>query len=225
MVAVAAALIVNWIAGALAGPPPAPRIGWKYRLTAEEARRDRTLLLTAEERAATFAFSSRVTAAERDLFLRAVAAITPDARRVLDLVDGVVEVEFGEDADGALGRAFYEADGRHHILLDLARIRAHVGLDAVREVALHELGHIVGTVFLPEDVQRSLDAQIPPGYPCPVGTRVSSCAPRTERFADTFAKWATGGELTYRMRGGYAVLPPTTGLEAWGAPLVALGRR
>jgi hypothetical protein len=47
-----------------------------------------------------------------------------------------------------------------------------------------------------------------------------SCAPQQERFAESFAKWASG-DIGVNLYAGYAV-PPPGDLEAWGAPLAAL---
>ena len=65
----------------------------------------------------------------------------------------------------------------------------------------------------------ALVAEIPRGYGCedhnePTG----ACAPPKERFAETFAKWATG-DIGLNIQLGYKVLPPDS-LEDWGAQLV-----
>ena len=71
----------------------------------------------------------------------------------------------------------------------------------------HELGHVVDFALLDDGLRARLDAGIPPGQPCPAGTRSGSCAPREERFAESFAKWASG-DLGIALYAGYAVPPP-----------------
>lgn len=46
------------------------------------------------------------------------------------------------------------------------------------------------------------------------------CASREERFAETFAKWATN-DIGLNLYIGYKVPPPAS-LDAWGTPLAAV---
>ena len=62
---------------------------------------------------------------------------------------------------------------------------------------------------------QQLDAGIPP-------QSASRPAPRGERFAETFAKWAMGNDLGADLYIGYAVPPPSAGFDAWAAPLRSL---
>jgi hypothetical protein len=71
-------------------------------------------------------------------------------------------------------------------------------------------------------MERSLDAGIPRGYGCDSGVS-GACAQAGERFAETFAKWATG-DIGFNLDVGYKVLPPALPLTAWGEPLTRLGR-
>ncbi len=64
-----------------------------------------------------------------------------------------------------------------------------------------------------DDVLARLDAGIPPGQPCPAGTGIGSCAPEAERFAETFAKWASG-DIGVNLYAGYAVPPHYDSLVA-----------
>ena len=85
---------------------------------------------------------------------------------------------------------------------------------------LHELGHVVDHALVPDDVMARLEAGIPAGYGCDQGI-AGACAAPPERFAESFAKWATG-DIGVDLYVGYKVPPPGPTLDAWGAPLTAL---
>jgi hypothetical protein len=87
---------------------------------------------------------------------------------------------------------------------------------------LHELGHVLDFALLPDDVRTRLLAGIPTGFGCDRGIS-GACAPAPERFAESFAKWATG-DIGVDLGAGYKVLPPGPTLDAWGVPLERLGR-
>jgi hypothetical protein len=91
------------------------------------------------------------------------------------------------------------------VSLDVARLDR---MDAEQRnlVILHELGHVIDDALVPPALAARLDAAIP----------ATACAPRAERFADTFAEWALPGAEYDHV--GYHVPPPAS-LEAWGAPL------
>ena len=72
---------------------------------------------------------------------------------------------------------------------------------------------------MPEALNEQLDAQIPQGYGCEDGNS-GGCANRDERFAESFAKWASG-DIGVDLYLGYKV-PPPDDLANWGAPLAAL---
>ena len=57
-----------------------------------------------------------------------------------------------------------------------------------------------------------------PRLASPASEPTGACAPPKERFAETFAKWATG-DIGLNVPLGYKVLPPDS-LEDWGAQLV-----
>ena len=84
-------------------------------------------------------------------------------------------------------------------------------------VLMHELGHVIDRALLPTTLRDRLAAEVPASGSCRDG-RLGDCAPPEEKFADTFAKWAYRGALSYRDRAGYHLrMPPS--LDAWGAPL------
>jgi hypothetical protein len=152
--------------------------------------------------------------------LAAIAAARPEARRLIDLVDGLVDVHVGAAGPGAAG-VTHVGGPRYEVTLDLATIRARLGQRGVTRLVLHELGHVVDHALLPDELLRRLDAGIPRGWGCEQA-RTGACAAPEERFAESFAKWATG-DIGVDLFIGYKVPPPGPTLEAWGAPLAAFG--
>jgi len=201
--------------------PPAAAGAW-YALDARSAQRDAMPLLDGAARDASFRFEG-VDDGWRRMVLDAVARSRPDAARLVALVDGLVEMRVGATGGRSLGLTSARA-GHYLVVLDLPAALRAFGARGVDRVVLHELGHVVDDALVPAAVDRSLDAQVPRGYACRAGERTSACAPRAERFAETFAKWATG-DLGFNLLVGYAVLPPDVPLDRWGEPLAALARR
>jgi hypothetical protein len=150
-----------------------------------------------------------------------VARARPEAARLIGLVDGLVKVSVGPTGPRALGVAT-DVGGGYEVRLDLPRVLQAYGERGVDRVVLHELGHVVDGAIVGDELDAALDAHVPAGYACPPGERTSACAPRAERFAETFAKWATG-DIGINLNVGYAVAPPSVPLERWGEPLAALG--
>lgn len=169
-----------------------------------------------------FTYDASVDPASRAAIERAVASARPEAQGLITAVDGLTEVSVGRPASGALGTT-QGTGGRYAVVLDLGATQQKTGDRGVVRLVLHELGHVVDFQLVPDGLKTSLDAGIPAGAPCPAGTRIGSCAPRAERFAETFAKWAMGNDLGANLYIGYAVPPPSAGFDAWAAPLVALG--
>jgi hypothetical protein len=78
----------------------------------------------------------------------------------------------------------------------------------------------VDAVLVKPDLATKLDAPIPVGYGCDSATQSPiGCAPRVERFAETFSKWCTG-DIGVNLPIGYKVAPPPS-LDDWGAQLVS----
>lgn len=218
------------LAFALAGnaarsAPPAPGgaevAGARFRLGAAAARAAGAPVLPAAARAATFRFAPGTAPADRAAFLAAVADARAPARRLVDLVDGLVDVRVGPTGvPAALGLT--EAGGaRYTVTVDLGRVAAVYGRRGMDRVVLHELGHVVDHALVPDDAMARLQAGIPAGYGCDEG-RAGACAAPAERFAESFAKWATG-DIGVDLYVGYKVPPPGPTLDAWGAPLEHLG--
>jgi hypothetical protein len=194
----------------------------RYRIDAATARRDRLPVLPAKVRGATFRFAPGTPEADRAAFLAAVADARPPARRLIGLVDGLVDVTIGPTGrPGALGVT--ESGGaRYRVTVDLGRVTRVYGRRGIDRVVLHELGHVLDHTVVPADVMAVLQAGIPAGYGCDQGI-AGACATVPERFAESFAKWATG-DIGLDLFIGYKVPPPAPTLDAWGAPLAALGR-
>lgn len=144
----------------------------------------------------------------------ALERVRPEARRLIGRVTGATTVRIAALSDAA-GLAEPQGD-RYLVTLDLRAVAAQ-GARAVRRLVVHELAHVVDHALVPDALKARLDAATPTGWGCDAGHR-GACAPRAERFAESFAKWATG-DLGEGVHLGYAVPPPP---PSWGEPLGAL---
>ncbi|MCU0314461.1 MAG: hypothetical protein MUC84_10435 [Solirubrobacteraceae bacterium] len=196
--------------------------GALYRLSAAQAERDGALELTASLRAATFTFDPSIAPADREILLDAVARSRPDARRLVALVDGLVDIRLGRPAQETAIATTLVGGPRYPITLDLARIWARAGQRGVDRVMLHELAHVLDHALLPDALVEPLAADVPAGWSCEQA-QTGACTIGEERFAESFAKWATG-DIGVNLQLGYEVLPPATPLEQWGVPLARFGR-
>jgi hypothetical protein len=174
--------------------------------------------ISAAERAATFTFDPAVAEADRTVFLRAVAAARPEARRLIAAVDGLVDVHVVVTESGTVGVTQSHGD-RYDVSVNLGLVSRRYGRRGIDRTVLHELGHVVDFALVSPDVDQALDAAIPAGYGCDQA-QMGSCASPVERFAESFAKWATG-DIGVDMYLGYKV-PPPDDVDAWGAPLASL---
>jgi hypothetical protein len=205
------------------GPAPAASSSGSahYRVDAATAHRDGLPVLPKRTRAATFRFAAGTAPADRAAVLDAVARSRPAARRLVGLVDGVVDLRIGPTGEaGAIGLT--QPGPRYAVTLDLGTVWRAFGQRGIDRVVLHELGHVVDFALLPDDVMAALQAGIPAGFGCDQGIS-GACANARERFAESFAKWATG-DIGVDLSAGYKVPPPGPTLDAWGAPLERLGR-
>jgi hypothetical protein len=199
---------------------PAEVAGARYRLDAADAHRSGARLLPESARRGTFRFDPDVAPADRQAFLDAVAAARPDARRLIGLVDGLVDVRVGPTGvPGAIGLTEDEEPG-YRVTVDLGLVASRYGQRGIERTVLHELGHVVDHALLTDDVVAAMDAEIPAGYGCEDG-RLGGCAKPEERFAETFAKWALG-DIGVNLDIGYKVPPPAVALDVWGRPLARL---
>jgi hypothetical protein len=225
LVAVLAAASVLTLAGvatsqrAQRAAPASEVAGARYRLDAGAAKAEGARMLTPATRRAGLRFDSSVAQGDRAAVVAAVAAARPEARALVDLVDGLVDVRVGPVGGHAVGITEVDEPG-YRVDLDLGLVSSRYGERGIQRVVLHELGHVVDHALVPDTLAAGLDADIPTGLGCDEGT-MGACADREERFAETFAKWALG-DIGVNLDIGYKVPPPALALSVWGAPLAAL---
>ena len=174
--------------------------------------------VSAQERAASFSFDPGVVPGDRDAFLAAVARARPEARALIGVVDGLVDVHVVVTDAGTVGTT-QQVGSRYSVSVNLGFVSRRYGNRGIDRTVLHELGHVIDFALVPPDLDARLDAAIPRGYGCE-DDQTGSCADVRERFAESFAKWATG-DIGVDLYLGYKV-PPPDDLTAWGAPLAAL---
>ncbi|HEY6762889.1 MAG TPA: hypothetical protein VI318_25525 [Baekduia sp.] len=174
--------------------------------------------VSTAERAATFTFDPSIAPSDRAAILTAVSHAKPPARALIDEVDGLVDLHVGATPDGVVGQTRSVGD-RYSVTVNLAVVAAQYGQRGIDRTVLHELGHVIDFALVPNALDATLDAQIPAGYGCDQ-QMMGGCADREERFAESFAKWASG-DIGVDLYIGYKV-PPPTDLAGWGAPLAAL---
>jgi hypothetical protein len=174
--------------------------------------------VSAQERAATFTFDPGVPAADRDAFLTAVGRARPEAQALIAAIDGVVDVHIAATEAGTVGLTQSVGD-RFDVTVDLGTVSRRYGQRGIDRDVLHELGHVIDFALVAPELNTQLDATIPRGYGCDRGTS-GSCASQAERFAESFAKWATG-DIGVDLYLGYKI-PPPDDLAGWGTPLAKL---
>ena len=221
VVSVAFAFSLSGAGRRVTAPPDGAEVaGARFRLRAADARRAGAPVLPAADRAATFRFAPGTAASDRAAFLAAVADARPPARTLIGLVDGLVDVRVGPTGRaGALGLT-RSGGPRYDVTVDLGQVAAVYGRRGIDRVVLHELGHVIDHALVPDAMMAGLQAGIPAGYGCEEGI-AGACAIAPERFAESFAKWATG-DIGVDLYVGYKVPPPAPTLDAWGAPLARL---
>jgi hypothetical protein len=193
--------------------------GLRVHNRAQAAAGDRSVgQISAQERAASFTFDPAVAPADRDAFLTAVAHARPEAQALIAAVDGLVDVHIASTDAGTVGIT-QSVGNRYSVTVNLGVVSRRYGQRGIDRTVLHELGHVVDFALVPPALDARLDAAIPRGYGCD-GQNSGGCAQPTERFAESFAKWATG-DIGVDLYLGYKV-PPPDDLAAWGAPLASL---
>jgi hypothetical protein len=205
--------------GAAAVPDEAA--GARYRLTADDAKRSGARLLTPALRSQTFHFAPSVAPADRQAFLEAVGAARSEARQIIGLIDGLVDVHVGPTGiTNAIGLTENEPPAGYRVTVDLGLVYQRFGQRGIARTVLHELGHVVDHALVTDDVVARMDTEIPAGIGCEDG-KLGACATQEERFAETFAKWALG-DIGVNLDVGYKVPPPSVPLDVWGQPLAQL---
>jgi hypothetical protein len=166
-------------------------------------------------RAGSLRFAPDMAEADRAWVRAAIAGARPEAQRLIDEVDGVVVVEAEALMPRAIGVA-HLGPGRARIALDTRELNADRVLDRDAAV-LHEFGHVIDHLLVPDELVLGLDAGIPRGTCRSMVEHIGACSAPEERFADTFAKWALRGRMS--MAGSGYAIPTPPSLEDWGAPL------
>ena len=174
--------------------------------------------ISASERAATFTFDPATADIDRTAFLTAVAHASPAAQALIARVDGLVDVRVVVTDAGTVGTTESRGD-RYDVDVNLGLVARRYGQRGIDRTVLHELGHVVDFALVPQALDDELDARIPRGFGCEQQSS-GACASQRERFAESFAKWATG-DIGVDLYLGYKV-PPPDDLAAWGAPLARL---
>jgi hypothetical protein len=174
-----------------------------------------------EVRRAGLRFDPSVPASDRAWVIAAVAAARPEAQRLIAEVDGLVTVQTHRNVDDTIGYAEGGPDGVI-VSLDTAKLNGDRALDR-NVVVLHELGHVIDFVLVPDELVHQLDTGIPRGTCRSSTEHIGACTVPEERFADTFAKWALRGAVS--MAGSGYGIPTPPSLEDWGEPLGLMAAR
>ena len=170
-------------------------------------------------RSATFRFAETVTPEDREWILAAVDKVRPEARLLIDDVDGMTVLStYSDPGGGAVGLMREASPGNYEVTFNLAYLNGERKLDRDSTVA-HELGHVIDAALVAPELRDRLAASLPPSGGC-VTEAMGDCTSAPERFADTFAKWALRGAVSLA-GAGYGVASPAS-LEDWGAPLASL---
>jgi hypothetical protein len=170
-------------------------------------------------RAATFTFDATVAPRDQKWILAAIDKVRPEARQLIDDVDGMTTIgAFVEPGGDAVGLAQEVGPNAYQVTFNLAYLDGDRKADRDSTVA-HELGHVIDFALVPPELRDQLAAELPSSGAC-FTPESGDCTSPTERFADTFAKWALRGAVS-AIGAGYSVLPPAS-LEDWGAPLSTL---
>ena len=176
-------------------------------------------IVAPEVRAAGLRFAPEVTDKDREWILAAIDQARPEARQLIDDVDGMVTVTtWTNPSDDAAGLMSTNTRGVYTVSFNRAYQNADRKMDREKTV-LHELGHVVDHALVPPELRDQLAAALPPSGGC-VTEGTGDCTAPEERFADTFAKWALRGAVS-AIGAGYGTLSPAS-LESWGTPLAQL---
>jgi hypothetical protein len=175
--------------------------------------------IAPDVRAAGLRFAPSVAESDRAWILAAIEQARPEARQLVNDVDGMVTINtFVQPRGYAVGTAQQTAPDRYEIRFNLDYLNGERKLD--RSVAvLHEFGHVIDHALVPPEERDRLAASLPVTGAC-YRPDTGDCTSPPERFADTFAKWALRGAVSI-VGSGYSVATPAS-LEDWGAPLAML---
>jgi hypothetical protein len=180
--------------------------------------------ITPAIRAAGLRFAPGVAPRDRAWILAAISHARPEARRLIDEVDGLVLVGT-EDGGDALPGGYqavgttYPTNGSFRVVFNTQLLDGEAAFSR-DVVVLHELGHVIDFALITKPLDDQLDRTIPSSGPClSEGQQTGACTAPEERFADTFAKWALRGAVS-AAGAGYGVDAPL--LDEWALPLAVL---
>lgn len=210
VLALLAGLVASGGVSRLAPGPPAGRVD-----------ADSAPAIADDLRARTYAVGPEVPPDVSEWVSAAVSRVRPEARRLIDAVDG--QVTLGVHPSESLVAGFVQpmADG---FTLSLAADALRRYDQEIRDhVIIHELGHVVDLALVPAALNAELDVAVPRIGGCAGAGDDAGCASAEERFADTFAKWALDDPVVLSgiVSVGYRVAPPAN-LALWGEPLARL---
>jgi len=172
-----------------------------------------------EVKARGLTWSPDVAPGDREWIEAALASARPEARQLIDDVDGMVEVRTNNEPSArTVGTTQPLASDRYIVTFNIGVLDADRKIDR-SQVALHEFGHVIDFALVDPALRDRLAAALPSTGAC-FTPDTGDCTAPQERFADTFAKWALRGAVS-AVGAGYSVATPAS-LEDWGAPLSAL---
>lgn len=170
-------------------------------------------------RAAGFRWDTTVSERDRAWITEAVDQARPEARQLIDDVDGMVVLgTYAQPGEPEVGMMRPTGPGAYQVVFNLAYLNGERRIDRTTTV-LHELGHVIDHALVAPELRDRLAAALPPVGGC-VSPVHGDCTAPAERFADTFAKWALRGAVSVA-GAGYGVASPAS-LEDWGTPLANL---
>ena len=174
--------------------------------------------LDPQLRARTFTFDPSVAPQDRAWILAAIDKVRPEARQLIDDVDGMVTIgTVNEPGASYVGVTRQKGEDAFQVDFNIAYLDGERKADRDATV-IHELGHVIDFAVMTPELRNQLAGQLPTSGAC-FTAETGDCTAPEERFADTFAKWALRGAVS-AVGAGYSVATPAS-LEDWGAPLAA----
>ncbi len=175
--------------------------------------------LTDAQRAGGLQFAPGTNPVDEAAVRNVIAKARPEARRLIDAVDGAVTIIIGASGRPDVAGTTQPLPTGYDVTLDLGTISRRFGERGIARLTLHELGHVVDLTLADDATRAALDAATPPSIPCAAtDLACQGRSNREERFAESFAKWATA-DMGVGLEIGYRV-PPPTDLAGWGLPLL-----
>jgi len=163
-------------------------------------------------------FQMGVDAQDREWILAAIDKVRPEARQLIDDVDGMVTIgTVNEPGASYVGVTRQKGKDAFQVDFNIAYLDGERKADRDATV-IHELGHVIDFAVMTPELRNQLAGQLPTSGAC-FTAETGDCTAPEERFADTFAKWALRGAVS-AVGAGYSVATPAS-LEDWGAPLAA----